>query len=60
MRAIAADNYTYAETNYANPHALTAFFNGGGTTTYAMTRSGTSRRQAVRRQARSTGTIATA
>ena len=31
----AADNYTYAETNYANPHALTAFFNGTATTTYA-------------------------
>jgi YD repeat-containing protein len=31
----AADNYTYAETNYANPHALTAFFNGAATTTYA-------------------------
>ena len=29
------DNYTYAETNYANPHAPTAFFNGSATTTYA-------------------------
>jgi hypothetical protein len=30
----ALDNYTYAETNYANPHALTGYFNGSATTTY--------------------------
>ena len=29
--AVAADNYTYTETNYAP----TAFFNGSATTTYA-------------------------
>jgi YD repeat-containing protein len=33
--AAAADNYTYAETNYANPHAPTAYFNGSATTTYS-------------------------
>jgi YD repeat-containing protein len=30
MRAVAADNYTYA-----NPHALTGYFNGIATTTYS-------------------------
>ena len=34
MRAVAADNYTYAGTNYVNPHALSTFFNGTATTTY--------------------------
>lgn len=29
------DNYTYAETNYANPHAPTGYFNGSATTTFA-------------------------
>jgi YD repeat-containing protein len=33
--AVLAERYTYAETNYANPHALTGFFNGSATTTYA-------------------------
>jgi RHS repeat-associated protein len=35
-----ADNYTYAETNYANPHAPTAFFNGVATTTYSYDNNG--------------------
>ena len=33
--AVAGENYTYTETNYANPHALTGYFNGTATTTYA-------------------------
>jgi hypothetical protein len=28
--AVVAEGNTYAETNYANPHAPTAFFNGVG------------------------------
>jgi hypothetical protein len=33
--AVLSERYTYAETNYAYPHALTGFFNGSATTTYA-------------------------
>jgi len=35
MRAVVAERCTYAETNYSNPHALTRYFNGTATTTYA-------------------------
>ena len=38
MRTAAA--HTYAETNYANPHAPTAFFSGSATTTYAYDANG--------------------
>jgi YD repeat-containing protein len=38
--AVAAGNYTYAETNYANPHAPTAFFKGTATTTYSYDNNG--------------------
>lgn len=36
----ASDNYTYAETNYANPHALTGYFTGIATTTYGYDANG--------------------
>jgi YD repeat-containing protein len=35
MKGIGPERCTYAETNYANPHALTGYFNGSATTTYS-------------------------
>jgi YD repeat-containing protein len=40
MKVILPGNCKYAETNYANPHALTGFFSGTATTTYAYDNNG--------------------
>jgi RHS repeat-associated protein len=40
MRAAHVGRYTYAEVNYANPHAPTAYFNGIATTTYSYDNNG--------------------
>ena len=36
----AATRYAYAETSYANPHALTSYFTGTATTTYTYDANG--------------------
>jgi YD repeat-containing protein len=40
MKVLLPGGCTYAETNYANPHALTGFFNGTVTTTYTYDSNG--------------------